>query len=187
MPLYYQTDGKEYSEEWVQYIKNSIAQIAPYFTMRRQLDDYYEKFYCKMNERFSLLSKCNNEKARLIADWKQNVATRWDDIEIKSIKGGNGLKAVTKAGEDYEITIIVDEKGLDDAIGIECVATHMDNGHETVYSIIPFKLIGHDGSDYTFRAQSHIANTGSFKLSFRMYPKHKLLPHRQDFCYVRWF
>lgn len=187
LPLYYQTDGKEYSEEWVQYIKNSIAQIAPYFTMRRQLDDYYEKFYCKMNERFSLLSKCNNEKARLIADWKQNVATRWDDIEIKSIKGGNGLKAVTKAGEDYEITIIVDEKGLDDAIGIECVATHMDNGRETVYSIIPFKLIGHDGSDYTFRAQSHIANTGSFKLSFRMYPKHKLLPHRQDFCYVRWF
>lgn len=71
-----------------------------------------------------------------------------------------------------------------DTIGIECVATHMENGHETVYSIIPFKLIGHDGSDYTFRGQSHIANKGRSKLRFRMYPKHELLPHRQDFCYV---
>lgn len=187
LPLYYQRDEKDYSEGWVRYIKNSIAQIAPHFTMKRQLDDYYTKYYSPMSRRFSQLSACSYATARLIADWKTNVATRWDDIDIKCIQGGNGLKSLTKAGEDYEITIVVDEKGLDDAVGIECVTTRMENGKETIYSVIPFQLVGHDGSDYTFRAQFHIANTGSFKLSFRMYPKHPLLPHRQDFCYVRWF
>ena len=28
---------------------------------------------------------------------------------------------------------------------------------------------------------------GSFKVSYRMFPKNADLPHRQDFCYVRWF
>ena len=27
---------------------------------------------------------------------------------------------------------------------------------------------------------------GSFKYGFRMYPKNEDLPHRQDFCFVRW-
>jgi len=27
---------------------------------------------------------------------------------------------------------------------------------------------------------------GTFKCGVRMYPKNKLLPHRQDFCYVKW-
>ena len=31
------------------------------------------------------------------------------------------------------------------------------------------------------------ANAGSFKVAYRMFPKNPELPHRQDFCYVRWF
>ena len=26
-------------------VKNSIATIAPHYTMKRQLDDYYDKYY----------------------------------------------------------------------------------------------------------------------------------------------
>lgn len=39
----------------------------------------------------------------------------------------------------------------------------------------------------SLQATSGIFNAGSFKQAFRMYPKNALLPHRQDFCYVRWF
>ena len=83
----------EYSENWIKYIKNSIAQIAPRFTMKRQLDDYYEKFYIKLSEHFHILSADNNAKAKMISDWKTAVRNRWDSIEIKSIKAGNGLDA----------------------------------------------------------------------------------------------
>jgi len=27
---------------------------------------------------------------------------------------------------------------------------------------------------------------GNFRYAFRMFPKNEDLPHRQDFCYVRW-
>ncbi len=48
LPLYYARNKKGYSEGWIKVVKNSIAQIAPHYTMKRQLDDYYNKFYNKL-------------------------------------------------------------------------------------------------------------------------------------------
>ena len=187
LPAYYEHGDKEYSENWIKYIKNSIAQIAPRFTMKRQLDDYYEKFYIKLSEHFHILSADNNAKAKMISDWKTAVRNRWDSIEIKSIKAGNGLDATIEAGKEYEVTVVVDEKGLDDAIGIELVIIQHESGQDHIYEVIPLPLVSKDGNLYTFKGTSQIFNAGSFKQAFRMYPKNNLLPHRQDFCYVRWF
>lgn len=57
LPLYYARNKKGYSEGWVKTIKNSIAQIAPHYTMKRQLDDYYSKFYTKEAKRSMLWLK----------------------------------------------------------------------------------------------------------------------------------
>ena len=187
LPLYYEHGGKNYSENWVKYIKNSIAQIAPHFTMKRQLDDYYDRFYNKLSEHFHILAADNFAKAKMMADWKANVRSRWDAIEIKSIEAGNGLNATVEAGKEYEVTVVVDEKGLDDAIGIESVIIRHEGGQDHIYEVIPLSSVSKNGNLYTFKATSGIFNAGSFKQAFRMYPKNALLPHRQDFCYVRWF
>ena len=55
IPLYYDKNEKGYSEGWIKVIKNSIATIAPHYTMKRQLDDYYSKFYTKEAARFKKL------------------------------------------------------------------------------------------------------------------------------------
>ncbi len=39
IPLYYNKNEKGFSEDWIKVIKNSIATIAPHYTMKRQLDD----------------------------------------------------------------------------------------------------------------------------------------------------
>ena len=64
IPLYYNKDKKGISKGWIKVIKNSIAQIAPHYTMKRQLDDYYEKFYNKQAKRFKEISKDNNRLAK---------------------------------------------------------------------------------------------------------------------------
>lgn len=187
LPLYYSYGDNTFSKGWVQYIKNSIAHIAPHFTMKRQLDDYYNKFYNKLAKRFHLLAENNYAVAKSIADWKESVMARWNSIEIKSIEVGEGLNPTIEAGKEYELTIVVDEKGLDDAIGLESVVTHNVNGNDRIYEVTPLSLIKREGNLYTFRVTSAVFNVGSFKQAFRMYPKNELLPNRQDFCYVRWF
>lgn len=187
LPLYYDRGSKDYSKAWVGYIKNSIAKIAPYYTMKRQLDDYYEKFYNKLAARHSQLAHNGNALAKELVAWKKSVAARWNNIKVTLMETNEGLNARIEAGKEYNVTVVLDEKGLDDAVGVECVAIHTEKGRESVYSVTPLGLARREGTLYTFRASIGVSNAGSFKLAFRMYPKNGHLPHRQDFCYVRWF
>lgn len=189
LPLYYDKNEAGYSEEWIKYIKNSISQIAPHYTMKRQLDDYYDRFYNKLAKRFHVLSANNYKKAKEIAAWKEEVADKWDSIEVVSFeKSEELLQASIQSGKDYTITYVIDEKGLNDAVGIELVTIFTDaDGKEHVYSVEPFEVVKKEGTLYTFQATHSLSNAGSFKVAYRMYPKNPDLPHRQDFCYVRWF
>ncbi|MBP9720436.1 MAG: glycosyltransferase family 1 protein [Bacteroides sp.] len=189
LPLYYDKNEAGYSEEWIKYIKNSISQIAPHYTMKRQLDDYYDRFYNKLAKRFHVLNADNYKKAKEIAAWKEEVAEKWDSIEVVSFeKSEELLQDSIQSGKDYTITYVIDEKGLNDAIGIELVTIFTDaDGKEHVYSVEPFEVVKKEGTLYTFQATHSLSNAGSFKVAYRMYPKNPDLPHRQDFCYVRWF
>jgi len=189
LPLYYARNKKGYSEGWIKVVKNSIAQIAPHYTMKRQLDDYYSKFYCKQAKRFHALAANDNAKAKEIAAWKEEVVAKWDSIEIVSCDKVEELKkGDIESGKEYTITYVIDEKGLNDAVGLELVTTYTTaDGKQHVYSVEPFNVIKKEGDLYTFQVKHSLSNAGSFKVSYRMFPKNPELPHRQDFCYVRWF
>ena len=189
LPLYYARNKKGYSEGWIKVVKNSIAQIAPHYTMKRQLDDYYSKFYCKLAKRFQTLAANDNAKAKEIAAWKEEVVAKWDAIEIVSCDKVEDLKnGDIESGKEYTITYVIDEKGLNDAVGLELVTTYTTaDGKQHVYSVEPFSVIKKEGNLYTFQVKHSLSNAGSFKVSYRMFPKNPELPHRQDFCYVGWF
>lgn len=187
IPLYYGRTKKGYSEDWIKVVKNSIATIAPHYTMKRQLDDYYEKFYNKQAKRFKKLAANGNKLAKEIALWKENVAERWDAIHVVS-KDDAALYNGGETGRDFKLTYVIDEQGLDDAIGLELVALkdNLEGGDHEIYSIHEFKVVGHEGNNYTFEAKVEPVKAGTFRTCVRMYPKNKELPHRMDFCYVKW-
>ena len=186
VPLYYNKNAKGYSEGWIQVVKNSIAQIAPHYTMKRQLDDYYTKFYNKLGSRFAALSANDNAKAKEIAAWKETVAERWDSIEVVSATNVADMEVVS--GDDVKLTVVLDEKGLDDAVGVEIVTIETDiEGKEHIHTIDTMNLVKRENNIHTFEGTHEVNNAGTFKVAYRMYPKNVDLPHRQDFCYVRWF
>ena len=186
IPLYYNKNKKGISEGWIKVIKNSIAQIAPHYTMKRQLDDYYDKFYIKEAKRFKELSKNDNALAKEIALWKESVAERWDAISVVSAETSHSIHNLNE-GEKYVLRYVIDEQGLDDAIGLEKVNVATDvNGQEYIYSIEPLAMVKRDGNRYTFEAELAPRQPGIYKSAVRMYPKNDKLPHRQDFCYVKW-
>ena len=186
VPLYYNKNAKGYSEGWIQVVKNSIAQIAPHYTMKRQLDDYYTKFYNKLGSRFAVLSANDNAKAKEIAAWKETVAERWDSIEVLSAT--NVAELDVTSGSEIKLTVVLDEKGLDDAVGVECVTIETDSeGKEHIHAIDTLNLVKKENNIHTFECTPTVNNAGLFKVAYRMYPKNADLPHRQDFCYVRWF
>ena len=185
LPLYYNRNEQGFSEGWIKTIKNSIATIAPHYTMKRQLDDYYDKFYSKEAANFKKLAADNNRLAKELAAWKETVAERWDAIRVVS-KDDSALSAA-ETGKEYTLRYVIDEQGLNDAVGLELVSIKTDkNGEEHIFSKREFKMVGRDGNNYTFEVTFEPDVAGAFKSCVRMYPKNENLVHREDFCYVKW-
>ena len=188
IPLYYAKNEQGFSEGWIKVIKNSIATIAPHYTMKRQLDDYYSKFYNKLATRSEELHANDNALAKEIAIWKETVAERWDAIKVVS-KESDLNEGGAETGVAFTIKYVIDEQGLDDAVGLEFVTLYTDEkGEDRISSVHPFKLVNKEGNLYTFECTTKPDAAGTFKTAVRMYPKndHLKLPHRQDFCYVKW-
>ena len=187
IPMYYKKNKKGYSEKWIQVIKNSIATIAPHYTMKRQLDDYFDKFYNRQAKRSAELLANNNELAKKISLWKEAVAERWDGIHVVS-KETSFLENGGETGMKYKIRYVIDEQGLDDAVGLELVSLNNEqsDSEREVYSTHQFKMVKREGNLFTFEAEIEPSNAGTYRSCVRMYPKNDLLPHRQDFAYVKW-
>ena len=185
LPLYYNRNEQGFSEGWIKTIKNSIATIAPHYTMKRQLDDYYDKFYTKEAANFKKLSADNNRLAKELAAWKEAVAQRWDSIRV--VSKDDSVLYGAETGKKYTLRYVIDEQGLNDAIGLELVSIKTDkNGEEHIFSKREFDVVGHEGNNYTFEATFEPDVAGSFKSCVRMFPKNENLVYREDFCYVKW-
>ena len=167
LPLYYNRNEQGFSEGWIKTIKNSIATIAPHYTMKRQLDDYYDKFYSKEAANFKKLAANNNRLAKELAAWKETVAERWDAIRVVS-KDDSALSAA-ETGKEYTLRYVIDEQGLNDAVGLELVSIKTDkNGEDHIFSKREFKMVGREGNNYTFEATFEPDVAGAFKSCVRM-------------------
>ena len=185
LPLYYNRNSQGFSEGWIKTINNSIATIAPHYTMKRQLDDYYDKFYIKEAANFKKLSANNNKLAKELAAWKETVAQRWDSIRV--VSKDDSVLYGAETGKKYTLRYVIDEQGLNDAVGLELISIKTDkNGEEHIFSKREFTMVGREGNNYTFEATFEPNVAGAFKSCVRMYPKNENLVYREDFCYVKW-
>lgn len=185
LPLYYNRNAQGFSEGWIKTIKNSIATIAPHYTMKRQLDDYFDKFYIKEAANFKKISANNNKLAKELAAWKETVAQRWDSIRV--VSKNDSVLYGAETGKKYTLRYVIDEQGLNDAVGLELISIKTDkNGEEHIFSKREFTMVGREGNNYTFEATFEPNVAGAFKSCVRMYPKNENLVYREDFCYVKW-
>lgn len=185
VPLYFAKNSKGYSPEWIQYIKNSVAKIAPNFTMKRMIDDYIDRFYDKEASRTKKLTAHDFALAKEIVAWKENVASKWDGVKVDSI-----IESVdqnnSKTGQPFSTVIKVNTNGLGRDVHVELVVYKVVNGEEKLVRTEQFKPIGQDGDNITYELKSKMRESGVFRYAFRAYPWNDALPHRQDFAYVRW-
>ncbi len=187
IPMYYAKNSKGYSPEWIQTIKNSVTKITPRFTTKRMMDDYFEKFYNKLAKRHALLGADNYKVAKEIVAWKQNIVAHWDEIEVVSSTFDAG-EAPVNVGGKCKVAVELDTKGLNDnGLGIELVAIRTStHNNDKLYEVQQLELVKTEGSHLFFEADYRLDYAGGMKFGLRLYPKNALLPHRMDFCYVRW-
>ncbi|MDR2036436.1 MAG: alpha-glucan family phosphorylase [Bacteroidales bacterium] len=194
LPLYYAKNSKGYSPEWIRYIKNSIAHVAPRFTTKRMIDDYIERFYHPLQSRSKILEKENYSKARELSSWKENTLANWEQINVDSISvkktDGSEISGdlLFLEGDTIIINIILDKREMEGDLGIDFVLTQYDIDKQ-IYQFVFSKEIPRvkkAGTKLYFKLEHTMKESGTFNYSYRMFPKHKDMSHRMDFALTRW-
>jgi starch phosphorylase len=188
IPLYYARGDLNYSPEWIQYIKNSIAQIAPHYTTKRMFDDYINRFYQPLASRSKKLIAGNYAKAKELAAWKEGVASLWDEIEVVSIHFDDSvLNKGIETGEILKASFVLDRHQMTGNLGAEIVRMHTDPlTNVDIIKVYPMRTDKVEGSKLYFSIDLKASETGTFKFGLRIYPDNPDIPHRMDFAYVKW-
>jgi len=188
VPVYYERDKNGIPVKWISYIKNTIAEIAPQFTMKRQLDDYYRQYYTKLFKRTKIMTGKNYEMARHIASWKRKVLRGWEGIEIISRKTPHSEQKPLSIGDNFTAEIILDLNELSATdVGLEVLFGRKVNDLvETPILIEELNLSRSEKNIAVFECNIPINQAGVYDFVFRLFPKSPLLPHRQDFSLVKW-
>jgi glucan phosphorylase len=188
IPTYFGNGTGGSSEGWLSHIKNTIAGIAPEFVMKRMLDDYQERYYGKLWDRSQKLKKNKFTALFGLVDWKNRLRRAWDAIELTDLQAPDTFNHSLPLGENFKasVTLQLHELGSSD-VGVEVVFFRRIS--ETELELIgtnELELEHQKGALATYSCDITPKTAGVFEYGFRMFPKHPLLPHRQDFGLVRW-
>jgi glycogen phosphorylase len=185
---FYQRNKEDIPMEWISYIKNTIAQVAPNFTTGRMMQDYHNRYYLPQFDRIKKITQDDFKWAKELAAWKLHVSSIWNTIEIKKAEFADGMNNVMKIGKEYPVRVEIDLKGLNcNEVGLELLVT--ENGTEEGSSIVEtvnLEKSNCEGTVCCFTLNYKPVHPGSLNYGFRLYPKNEGLPHRQDFKFVKW-
>ncbi len=188
IPAYFDKNEKGISENWIAYIKNTIAGIAPHFTMHRMLNDYYNKFYNKLIENKKLFDNQNFQIAIQLAQWKEKVRKAWDGISVESLAVPDSEKGAIAFGKQFVAEISLNIPGLDNNdIGVEILMGNRVNGDiDKIVFKTDLVCESYEEGKARFSCSFPLTHAGVYDYTFRIFPKNELLRYRMDFPLVKW-
>ncbi len=188
LPLYFDYNDEQVPNRWVQFIKNTITEVAPNFTMKRMLEDYQQKFYSKLIKRARLVRKDNFKAAGEYAIWKHDMRNKWHGIKMEKLMVPDASHSPLTLDDTFSTEVTLYTNGIDqEHIGVEVIFGKKIQGE--VKKILYKKemtLVETNDNKARFSADIPAFKAGAFSYAFRIYPKHNLMPHRQDFSIVKW-
>ncbi len=188
-PTFYDNKTAEgYSAAWIEYVKNTIAQVACNFTTNRMLTDYVNQYYNPQSARYESLRADDYKVAREIAAWKKRLRRSWSQVEVMSVTKPDSAAVNVSIGHEYKMGVVLNVGDLDpQEIGVEFIFATQDAKNKT-HIIEKYECNPVESNDgvVTYEAPVVPETTGVFQVAGRIYAKNPLLPHRQDFELVKW-
>ena len=188
IPTYFNRDVKGLPKDWLFYVKNIIAEVAPTFTMKRMLDDYYDRFYNKLGHRGGQLKLNNFEQAKDIVKWKKWMLEQWEGIQVEAMHVYDTDNYALSANTPFKAAIQLNLNGINpQEVGIEVVFfKRIDEEDLSLEYKQELNLDTFDDDTATYKCEFQSGFTGVYEYGFRIFPKHTWMPHRQDLELVRW-
>lgn len=188
VPTYYTRNGQDIPEKWINMIKKNFAEIAPEFTTRRMLRDYFDRFYYPLFDMSESIRADNFKLARELVSWKRKMWGAWDQIAVTKYLIHNSYDRPLKLGDNFKAEITLSAPGITkDDITLEVVFGKKVNDQINHFlHVEEMEVADVKGDEITFTCDVVMTKAGVYDYAFRLYPKHRMLKHHQTIGLVRW-
>ncbi len=187
-PAFYERDPDNIPNQWVGMMKNNFMTIAPHFTMKRQLDDYYEKFYHHLEKQSELMLGNSLKNVFEVVKWKKKVFANWDNIEVVESKHPDINQPNFLLGEElfFELSLKLGNLSPKD-IGIEIIFAGKGEEERLVFvHKKAFSFVKTEGQISVFQCMIKSNHVGAWNWAIRITPQNALLPHKTYFDLTKW-
>ncbi len=172
---------------WVEMMKKNFMKISPHFTMKRQLDDYYEKYYHKLEKRTMQLAKNNGEKLIQLIQWKNKMLMGWGNIELVNNNLPNDPDSTFYLGENRDIAVDVRMGSIEpEDVKVEILFTHREGENQQLFSKYELHYEGTKEGISRFGCKFDAQVAGVWGCAIRMLPNSPLLAHDTELNLVKW-
>ena len=188
-PMYYARDNEGVPNRWLSFVRRSMMRIAPRFSTTRMQEDYFEKYYIPMERRLQTLCADSYRLLYDIVAWKQHMLSNWNAVQVIRVERLNASDQQLVTGQEYIERVLLDTGEIEPQyVGVEDVIADLqpENSDVSIRNTRQFALVRHEGSRAEYEVKLRLLSPGSYERAIRIFATHPMLPHRMDFCLVRW-
>ena len=184
LPAFYDRGKDGIPHDWVKIIKNTIAGVSPNFTTRRMITDYKERFYGKLFKRTKTMFAKDYAEVKNLAKWKKQIERSWGNMEVLDVQLLERNTETIEAGNAYKGHVVLSLNGIKpENVGVELVVSE---DFRDLIQRQEFDFEGLENKNAVYKIEAVVNRAGTFQYGIRVFPKHDMLPHRQDFGMLQW-
>lgn len=186
-PSFFNRDEKGIPQQWINFVRKSMTEIAPRFTSHRMITDYGIKFYDPLIQRSHAISENRFSLARHLISWKKKIIKSWDELKVINYEVIKMADNKIIAGKSYKTRLLLDLNGIDqENIGVELVIGDSNSEDFQIIDRIPYQIQSQNGSLISYELEFEPVLPGIFEIGTRIFVKNKNVPHRSELPFVRW-
>lgn len=110
-PMFYDRPGGGDPMAWIAMMKNSIKMAAGFFTSRRMVDEYTEKFYVPASANYRSLMADEAKAALALTTQRQRLDQLWNEVRVETPQSDREVSQL-HAGDTFTVTCPVFLGGL---------------------------------------------------------------------------
>ncbi len=184
IPMYYDRQFEEdFSNQWVQMMKNSIMSTGGMYSTSRMLVEYTEKLYLPLCNLYNKYYK-NLENVIGYNEWKSIANNEWNKIKITQ---KNNIKDISiDAGNKIEVSCMVELPNISpENISVEIYSARiMPDGSLDDIKISP--MTRNIKEDNLYTGEIELRTGGDYGYTFRVMPKHPMLLDATNLNLIKW-
>ena len=188
MPMYYNKNENNYSEDWLKVMKESIATNSGRYSTARMLIDYLDKMYIplanlrrKYYDDLDIVSSLNEWKSRMYKHFRE-IKIFQDENNLNNATVDAGNRILVNCNVQFPEKFIKPE---DVDIQVYC-GKIKDGGIIDEIKIDSMECDGFENGMYKYSTSIEMKSGGDYGYTFRAIPKNKMISDTMNMNLIRW-